>query len=279
MGSKRYEISEAAVAGEPGLLYISSSQYDGTWHSIMHTHGNAELFYCVGGVGRFRVQDEVIPVQADDIILVNPYVEHTEYSLEGLEYIVLGVEGVEFLSPDGAGVRFRSFNYTENRRELLPYFRDLVFEAERRHDQYQEVCREILRILFVKMHRHTLFDLTCAPVRATSKECVEVKRYIEENFRQNLSLDLLAERTHLSKFYLAHSFRKEFGISPMAYLMECRLKESRYLLEHTDHQLADISNMTGFSSPSYFSQCFRNAQGISPIAHRRANRKREAAAK
>ncbi len=58
----------------------------------------------------------------------------------------------------------------------------------------------------------------------------------------------------MNKYYLVHSFSKEYGVSPINYLIGRRIEESRYLLADTNHSLSQISHMLGFSSPSYFSR-------------------------
>ncbi len=97
--------------------------------------------------------------------------------------------------------------------------------------------------------RHTDFSLTVTPAQQSSKECAEARRYIDSNFKENISLDQLAELTHVNKYYLVHSFSKEYGVSPINYLIGRRIEESRYLLADTNHSLSQISHMLGFSSP------------------------------
>ena len=102
VSNDRYELS----GGNPSpidrsvtkLLYVSTAKYGGDWHSLLHTHACTELFYVVGGMGQFNIADRLLPVSTDDLVIVNPNVEHTELSLNAspLEYIVLGVERLEF---------------------------------------------------------------------------------------------------------------------------------------------------------------------------------------
>ena len=72
-----------------------------------------------------------------------------------------------------------------------------------------------------------------------------------------------------NKYYLAHTFQKAYGISPITYLNRRRIEESKYMLGNTGYSLAQISELMGFSSPSYFSQCFRKAEGLTPNEYRR----------
>lgn len=81
------------------LLYISKSRFGGDWHSVPHTHACSEMFYCISGRGQFNIEGTLHNVEPDDLIIVNPRVQHTELSYQAnpLEYVVLGIEGVEFL--------------------------------------------------------------------------------------------------------------------------------------------------------------------------------------
>ena len=85
------------IRGTAKLLNVASAKYGGDWHSVPHTHNHMELFYIVGGKGQFLIQDQLHPVNANNLVIINPNVTHTEVSLNAqpLEYIVLGIEGVE----------------------------------------------------------------------------------------------------------------------------------------------------------------------------------------
>ena len=81
------------------LLYSSYSKYEQDWESYPHTHYFSELFYVLNGCGSFIVEEESFPIRKQDLIIINPSIRHTEVSDKNspLEYIVLGVEGLNFL--------------------------------------------------------------------------------------------------------------------------------------------------------------------------------------
>ena len=82
------------------LRNVGSAKYGGDWHSTPHVHNYTELFYIVGGQGQFRIDDELFSVGADQLVIVNPNISHTEvsYDTHPMEYIVIGIEG-RILSP------------------------------------------------------------------------------------------------------------------------------------------------------------------------------------
>ena len=273
MSTDRFDISYAPAPRETfRLLYISKSRFGGDWNSTAHTHACTELFYCLSGEGQFYISGHHYPVQPDDLVIVNPQVEHTELSLNAapLEYVVLGISGIELLFGK-ADAPYAILNCREQRERLCSLLHMLLAEADHSLDGYETVCQDLLEVLLIWLVRSSTLSLQIqkTDTRSENRECAEIKRYIDVNYRENITLDKLADLAHINKYYLAHTFQKEYGVSPITYLSRRRIEESKYLLGNTGHTLAQVSELLGFSSPSYFSQCFRKAEGISPNEYRR----------
>lgn len=267
------------------LLYVSTAKYGGDWHSTLHTHACTEIFYVVGGSGKFNIEGKLLPVTTDDMVIVNPNVEHTEvsYNKRPLEYIVLGVEGLEYSAGEDADERWFMTNMQNAREALLHALREMLREIEYKAVGYELICQDLLEVLILRLMRQAGLQFLPTktehrkPGRKPSKECAAVRHYIDNHFKENINLDMLSELVHVNKYYMVHSFTKEYGISPINYLISRRIEESKYLLSDTDHSLSQISHMLGFSSPSYFSQSFRRLEGVSPMEFRRSSRSRAGA--
>ena len=89
MGNERFDISipkEYLTRDKARLLYVSSATYGGDWISTPHTHYCSELFYVIDGVGQFQVEDNIFPVSANDLVVINPNVSHTELGFNARLY-------------------------------------------------------------------------------------------------------------------------------------------------------------------------------------------------
>lgn len=255
------------------LLYISCAQFSQEWNSTLHTHSCAELFFVTGGRGRFQLQEESFPVSVGDLLVVNATVPHTELSQAGtpMEYTVLGVDGLEILA-DTEG--FAKLHLDSGWEEIMWCLRLITQEARGGQAGYQTVCNHLLHVILLRLLRRDGLSLASdTPERKISKECSLVRRYIDNHFKENLTLDQLADVAHMNKYYLVHAFRREYNVSPISYLIARRTQESRFLLSNTDHTLSQIAQILGFSSPSYFSQSFRRMEGISPLEYRKSFRR------
>lgn len=272
MSNRRYELTLSGsmdIRKTAKLLYVSSAKYGGDWHSIPHTHHYAELFYIVAGDGQFRLEDKLCPVKANQLVVVNPNVVHTEVSYEAhpLEYIVLGIEGLELSMTSEQQDRYQILDYRGS-GDVLTCLRNIMLETQSAQPGYETICQAYMEILILRLMRSASFSVS-TPLPPASHQCAAIRHYIDTHYKEPLSLEDLARETHINKFYLAHAFKNEYGMSPINYMISRRIGESRYLLQETNMSMSQIARVLGFSSASYFSQSFRRAEGISPIEYRK----------
>jgi len=88
---------------------------------------------------------------------------------------------------------------------------------------------------------------------------------IEANFqRDDLGVVELAQKLHLSRSQLHRKITAARGISASAYINEFRLKKALSLLQQRPLNSSEVAYQVGFSSPSYFSTCFKKYYSYSP---------------
>ena len=262
------------IRGTAKLLNVASARYGGDWHSVPHTHNHMELFFIVGGKGQFLIDDQLYPVDVNTLVMINPNVTHTEVSLNAqpLEYIVLGIDGIELATSNTSNGQFSILNHYES-MEISSCLRNILREMEQKNPGYEDVCQAYMEILIIRLMRTTALAVPAEPQTvSTNRQCAAVRRYIDLHFKEPLTLEQLAEEGHMNKFYLSHAFKKEYGLSPINYMISKRIEESKYLLAETDLSMSQIAQLLGFSSLSYFSQVFHRTQGITPKEYRQSQR-------
>ena len=96
------------------------------------------------------------------------------------------------------------------------------------------------------------------------------KGIIEREYSDPLfSVTELAERIGVSSAYLRREFNKAYGMSPLAYLKDIRIKKAKLLLLSEQYSVARLASECGYTCPSYFIQDFHRATGESPGSYRR----------
>ncbi len=92
--------------------------------------------------------------------------------------------------------------------------------------------------------------------------------YIHANYAANISIKDFCVKTKANMSYLGYLFKKETGVFFNDYLSRYRIRCSALLLRNTDLKIGDIAGRVGFSSVSYFVQCFKKHLSLSPAMYR-----------
>ena len=99
-----------------------------------------------------------------------------------------------------------------------------------------------------------------------------VRRFIDDNSDENLSLASVAEHFHVSREYLSRSFKSEFGQSFSDYLSAVRMERARELIVDYNVPIKDAWQMLHFVDQTHFYKCFKRHFGKTPGEMRSGSR-------
>jgi len=88
--------------------------------------------------------------------------------------------------------------------------------------------------------------------------------WLKQNFTQNIAMDALAERSHMSPSTFRQHFRAVAGMSPLQYQKQLRLQEARLLMLNESIDAGDAAIRVGYESASQFSREYRRLFGEPP---------------
>lgn len=122
----------------------------------------------------------------------------------------------------------------------------------------------ILHLLLMKAE-----NVTPATENSKSLLVKEVLDYMKQNFREPVSLQVLAEQVHVSREYLCRTFRALADCSPIDFLNRYRIRQSTFLLAQTDKSILEIAQACGFNHSSYYGKLFLEYMGCTPTEYRK----------
>ena len=100
--------------------------------------------------------------------------------------------------------------------------------------------------------------------QVSDKRVARVLHFLHTRYADPITIDMLAEDAHVSKYYLCRLFRASTGMSIVQYLNEQRLTSARRLLAQTHRPITAIAQDCGFGSSSHFCALFHEREGMTP---------------
>lgn len=104
---------------------------------------------------------------------------------------------------------------------------------------------------------------------ADMRRILTAKNHIDEFFLDAPTVKDIASVAGLNRNSLFYGFKKKFGVSVSEYIHTRKLEHAKMLIEHSDQNLLDIAEQTGFRHQSSFITAFRKHYGVTPGKLRR----------
>ena len=247
-------------------------------HNIgIHLHSCIEIIIVFGGKATHFIGDEVTAVSKGDVFVIHPGCGHGFEDCHDFDHVTISCSP-QILDCLGINLSFivgireiftpgkeRFISFLLNRSELTDAQKIFsVMEKAYQINRSEEKGNlrsyfAMLLCLFAQAYllRHISSQSTMGRIS-------KVLIYMNEHFKQDLSLPQLAAKANLSVCEFGRVFKKQYGITPMKYILDLRLRESLLLLRNSHLSIAEITCEVGIVDSNYFSKVFRNQFGSSP---------------
>jgi AraC-like DNA-binding protein/mannose-6-phosphate isomerase-like protein (cupin superfamily) len=139
-------------------------------------------------------------------------------------------------------------------------------EVVRRPPGWEVLVESALTAAVVELARVCDYDDETVGVRGqeASAHLRRAVRYVEQHFREPLTLAQVAAVAHLSPNWFSQQFRRTTGDSFQSYLKRRRLQFARALLGSTELGVTEVAHAAGFNDLSYFGRAYRRQYGVPP---------------
>ncbi|MGD9999658.1 MAG: GlxA family transcriptional regulator [Ilumatobacteraceae bacterium] len=146
-----------------------------------------------------------------------------------------------------------------------------LFLALVEHDHGTDLAHQLAQWLVVFVRRpggQSQFSTQLRVAPATTPSIADLQRWLSDHLTDDLRVDALAERAHMSPRSFARKFHDETGTTPAAYVEQLRVEAARRLLETTDLTIATIAQHVGLHHPETLHRAFRRQLGTTPDSYR-----------
>ena len=263
---------------EPHMCYLSYSDIDQAGRArAIHSHANiTEVELICEGNGQHRIGDRYYFSKPGDILIFNTNELHQDMSQqeEPVRFYTCGIRGLHWegralgqIARTPEECHLKSGVYEPFLRHGLDTI-EAGLECSSPHvaafaQGYLQSMLAVLAELLDASGKQTYSQITHGSALAK-----ELRSYIDQNYRQNFTLDELAEHFHISRYYASHCFSEAFACSPMQYRTRRRIGEAQSMLTTSERSIMYIASVIGYDDPNRFSQVFSKMVGMPPSEYR-----------
>jgi AraC-like DNA-binding protein len=243
-----------------------------------HGHEAFSIGAVVGGRSLYEYQvpgepQQAIPVSEGAVVIMNPHEIHAcnpmddspwSYFMLYVDARWLGQLQQETGNSDGS---FRPLSMHVTREPAL--YRDVLSLCEKLFDPAssmalrEEASEETFRQLMGRP------DIYLAEPKSDDTALANVVAFIRDHCFESLSLELIAAEARLSPAHLVRSFKRHYGITPHAFLTDCRVRHGQAALK-AGGTIADVALECRFADQAHFQRTFKRFTATTPNQYRQA---------
>ena len=267
--------------GSPPVFVISNKHHGKVG---LHSHEFFELVFIEHGIALHSHEGNTQILTTGDVFIILPGEVHSYISanntslynclftmdaLTGHEKELREIEGLCWLL-DGRKKFQRVHAGLAETQELILNLEKMIWEGL----NHTVGCKLKLKSLFYGLlvtyaRLYSSSALSSKGTHANFKPIYDTVAYIEEHYKDDVSLEELSRLAGLSMGYLSKQFKNLLGSTPAEYARNFRMAKAAELLRIENHSVAQVAEMLGFQDISLFSRQFKQVTGITPSGFKR----------
>jgi AraC-like DNA-binding protein len=263
--SKRFHQVSVYRSADMGIAMMELASN----HSFpRHTHDEYGIGVVLSGAQRSWSGVGAVESLPGDVITVNPGELHDGYSVRGhirrWRIIYFDPKALQRLLADEGPET--EFIYPSLRDAELGGQVNVLFDRLRNGADRLGVEEILARVVPRLASRRA--GVIRAPAKHTAP-VIKARARIEDDPSSLITLSELAQLAGMSRYQLLRAFAREFGTTPYAYVIQCRVRLCRRLLAD-GAMLADAAQLAGFADQSHMTRAFVRQYGVSPGLYKAA---------
>ena len=249
----------------------------------IHYHTLIERSLVLHGRGIYKTNNQIYSIQKDDIFLYRPNEAHciTDIDENGMELLNLHISPYylytnfqSVLSSNYIKILAANFSLKSNKiNDVLPpdqldEVRTLILSIRRelenkKSDYVTFVCNYISAILILisRSYKNAKFS---QKEKQSYQKLIQGIKYIDSHFKDNITLEKIAQKVGYSKCYFSSIFKQCMGMSLWDYICIKRIEEALTQIKTTDKNIADIALDCGFNNTVNFNKLFKKYTNVTP---------------
>lgn len=259
---------------------------------IYHGHEFTELVILIGGKGVHEAQGVTYPVSAGDVFVIHRGLSHgfrqtRKLSMYNIAFLPTFFEDPGYTSVPGFKALFfleplfrreqqfagRLILGADQMKGMLEVLRRMEHEVHFQPLGFRRGFEHLLGYTALLLAR--CYEENDTPQAVNLVRMAEVLSVLEDGFLEDRSISAYARQAGYSVNQFERICKKVYGLSPLQYVHELRLKKACTLLRQSSWPVTRIAGECGYNDSNYFTRVFRRRFSVSPRQYRRDHNRKD----
>ncbi|MBE5752259.1 MAG: helix-turn-helix domain-containing protein [Clostridiales bacterium] len=254
----------------------------------IHYHTLIEISLILRGKGLYKTGNAVYSIQEGDIFFFRPNEAHciTDIEDSGMELLNLHIAPYYLytnfqnaLNSNYIKILAANFPLDSHKindtlpKEQLQELKNLILairrEFECKQSDYVTFVNNYISAILIMISRSYKSSRFSQKEKQNYQKLLSAVKYIDTHYKENITLDSLAQKVAYSRCYFSSIFKKCMGMSIWDYICIKRIEEALTLIKTTDKNILDIALDCGFNNTVNFNKIFKKYTNVSPSTFRK----------
>lgn len=255
---------------EPNLP-LAANRSVGYESVLKHRHAFVELVYVENGEGTQKLNTgQKMTVKKGDVFIISDDTQHSiRPNCSESEFRIINI----LFKKEAIDVNYDLFKTIQTKNfpihhPIVQYIHNCIEDYEGKFGRYELRMKGWIYLILSEYLNYELDKQTKKNRKDAEDYIQRATKFIRENYKEKLTLDMIARSVAVTSGYLQRLFRENCKTSVIEYLIRYRMEVACKLLVETDTSVQEISFLVGYSDVKNFHYRFKQIFGITPLQYR-----------
>ncbi len=265
----------------------SAFDYNKNYQIPLHSHEYYEFTYN-GHSREFIFEESSFTAEPEHLIIIPPKLLHVQRMAKKSPYdapshtIMMMIRKSNIKTPSSLyeilSVALKNVYYEKVPQRVAEIMKMLDIDNPRsvakNRLRFSLLMHELLTLIIESSKIRFSDDILGKTLDTFESRIYKIDTLINENYSDNLSLELIAKKVNISERQLSRIIKKQYGCTFKEVLTTKRINRAKHLLRNTNKKISEISTEIGYNSDKSFYSSFISNCGCSPSEYRKSEKQK-----
>lgn len=235
----------------PQMSYFVYKECTSAWKIEHQTVNFYSLVFILSGKAHYIIDGIKYEPVAGNVVFVKNGSVRTAWT-ERMSCVAL-----DFVLAQGEDINLSPITLRRDFDEFYQIFQEIKFEWLQKKEGYQLKCQALFSLVLHKL-------LYTEDLQKKNPHVEAVKRFIMEQYNEDLSIQMVADNVNLNPVYCGALFKKKEGCTIREFINRIRINKAVDLLKTGEYNVSEVAERVGFHDIGFFSNTFKQLMGTAP---------------